>query len=87
MTQIKTLHSVCTQGLLHNHERLEMEIKAFSGEIERLKEMSKKVASSASSVATFVSRIVLIMLYLTGCTCRMLLARMQILTWRQLKRR
>ena len=33
-----------------------MEIKVFSGEIERLKEMSKKVASSSSSVATFVSK-------------------------------
>lgn len=42
-------------GLLQNHDRLQGEIKDYSSEIDRLKELSKKVASSASTTATFVS--------------------------------
>ena len=42
------------KGLLQNHERLQGEIKGYNTEIERLKELSKKVASSASTTATFV---------------------------------
>lgn len=43
------------KGLLQNHERLQEEIKAYSSEIDRLKELSKKVASTASTTATFES--------------------------------
>ena len=45
------------KGLLQNHERLQEEIKAYSSEIDRLKGLSKKVASTASTTATFVSNI------------------------------
>lgn len=42
------------KGLLQNHERLQKEINVFSTELDRLKELSKQVASSASTTATFV---------------------------------
>ena len=44
------------KALLQNHDRLQLEIKAFGSEIDRLKELSKRVASTASSTTTFVSR-------------------------------
>ena len=48
------------KGLLQNHERLQKEINVFSTEIDRLKELSKQVASSASTTATFVCSILCI---------------------------
>lgn len=48
------------KALLQNHERLQLEIRAYSNEIDRLKELSKQVASSATTTATFVCHVLLL---------------------------
>ena len=48
------------KGWLQNHERLQKEITVFSTEIDRLKELSKQVASSASTTATFVCFVIFV---------------------------
>ena len=47
------------QSLLENHERVGSEVKAYSSEIERLKDISRKVIEGTSSSSTgFVSTII-----------------------------
>ena len=45
----------CEQSLLQSHERVANEVKALSSEIERVKELSRKVIEGASTSLAFVS--------------------------------
>ena len=48
---------VCSfsQSLLQSHEKVEGEIRSYSTEVDRLKELSKKVIEGATVAPSFVS--------------------------------
>ena len=53
-----------TQSLLQSHEKVDTEIKTYNSEIERLKELSKKVIEGASTTPAFVSHRYVLCVYL-----------------------
>ena len=58
-----------TQSLLQSHEKVEAEIRTYSSEIDRLKELSKKVIEGASVAPAFVSVCVCVWCVVCVCVC------------------
>ena len=46
---MKNTHCVYVQSLLKSHEKAESEIRSYSSEIDRLKELSRKVIEGSTS--------------------------------------